>query len=228
MRRIYGLIGLVLIFTNCVTLFHSARVLEPGEYETGGSFTLGGMATQDYEGLMGNERLFIEYRAPSTPPIGLFVRNGWSNGLNTGAYLGLAFIDFFVTKRVIAERNNVPSVALTADFSINSVIFHNEYCAATSLDLFKSKIDDNKNVNPFLKIRGGYKIWSMADILSGSTYSGSLPVVGLIIGNEMKVSETSYLVAAASFETMYGSQSWADGPFSFELNFDLTLSRRSK
>ncbi|MGE3062483.1 MAG: hypothetical protein AB7T10_02485 [bacterium] len=228
MRRIIGFIGLVLLFTNCVTLFHSARVLEPGETETGGSFTLAGMSTQDYENILGNERNFIEFRAPSTPPIGLFVRNGWRDGLNTGAYLGLPFIDFFVTKRIVAESGKLPSVAITTDFSITWVLIHGEYAAGASLDLFKSRYEGNDNINPFLRIRGGYKLWSTADIMSGYSYSGHLPVVGLTIGNEMKVTETSFIIAAASVEFMYGKQSWAEGPLSFELNLDFTLSRRSQ
>jgi hypothetical protein len=226
MRRIIGFFGLVLIFTNCVTLFHSARVLEPGEFETGGSFTLAGMATQEYADYY--KKSYIEYTPLTTPPIGLFIRNGWNNGVNTGAYLGLPFIDFFVTKLISRESENHPSTALTVDFSLTSLLFYNEYAAAASLDLFKSRYDNNDNINPFIKIRAGFKAWNSADILSGSTYSGTLQVLGLVIGNEMKITATSYMIVSASFEGMYGGKSWGEGPYSFELNLNFTLSRRYK
>ena len=219
MRRIIGFFGLVLIFTNCVTLFHSARVLEPGEYETGGSFTLTGSVAQDGASQT-NSMVF------TTPPIALFVRSGWENGVNTGAYLGLPFVDFFVTKKIFKESESNPSYAVTGDVSFTTLLLFNEFAVHASLDIFKSNFRDDPKINPFLKIRGGYRSWGVVNLFDGGGNYGSAPTLEIIFGSESQIKSSSYMITSIGIETAYGEVSWANGPLSVELSLNISLSMR--
>jgi hypothetical protein len=206
-----------------VTLFHSARVLEPGEYETGGSFVFAGSVAQDAENTYFNQ---LEPMILTTPPVALFVRSGWENGINTGAYLGLPFVDFFVTKQILEESEDRASYAITGDISFTSLLLYNDFALHASVDIFKSNYNDNGRINPFIKLIGGYKSWSTIDLFDGYGNSGSVPSLGITIGNESQVKSSSYMIVSVGIETIYGNVSWADGPISVEISFNISLFMR--
>ncbi|MGE3062489.1 MAG: hypothetical protein AB7T10_02515 [bacterium] len=223
MRRIIGFIGLVLLFTNCVTLFHSARVLEPGETETGGSFVLSGTVAQESGNIMSGQ---IEQMVITTPPIALYARRGWGNGINTGAYLGFLFADFFATKQIFKESGSIPSCALTGDVGLTSVLFFNNLSIGASLDFFKSNYSGKTKANPSLKIRGAYNAWQSYNMLEGNSSTGRYGSLAIIIGNETMLKQSSFIATSLGLEVSYREIGWASGPFSVELNLSLSFFRR--
>ena len=140
MRRIYGLIGLVLIFTNCVTLFHSARVLEPNQFEVGASlgysesFTKSKTVSWPYQ-------LFSYSHEPNGSKIfTLTSRVGWGKGFVSGISFGFCYADAFIAKSLIRESNSRPSVSVAFDAYYFFGAFYTERGIYLSSEIYKSSV----------------------------------------------------------------------------------------
>ena len=230
MRRIIGFFGLVLIFTNCVTLFHSARVLEPNQYELGMNLNSSAAAVKDYNDddikLISSIYSFGTYSIHpfSTPFLDFFFRQGWGKGFNTGFYIGFPYIDLFCIEEIIKEQVNFPSISVGLDIDALFAMYYGEAGIYASLNTYKSNIFNNSYVNLSTRIQFGKDTLYSVNVLEGKETRRSNYYFNLMLENEIKVFRNSYIMPYLG-----GGVCWKEigkNPV-FELNLGIAFFHRS-
>ncbi|MGE3062477.1 MAG: hypothetical protein AB7T10_02455 [bacterium] len=185
MRRIIGFIGLVLLFTNCVTLFHSARVLEPGEYEVGASLGYSELFTKS-KSVSWSYQFFSYSHEPNASKIfTLTSRVGWGNGFVSGVSYGLCYADAFISKSLIRESNSYPSMSIVFDAYYFFGAVYTERGIYLSSEIYKSQVANYYNFNPTVRARAGFVDWTDSGWPTSSQSSGERFEINLFYGNEM-------------------------------------------
>jgi len=219
MRRIIGFFGLVLIFTNCVTLFHSARVLEPGEYETGFNCNLGTTFADTPEKTM----------IPFTSPFfSFFGRQGLSFGFNTGGVIGFPHGNLFITKSLIKESNKIPSVSITAEINGIYTLIHNEFGIFASIDLHKqiSSIWFNPSLRFRFGIRNG-EDWGWPSLEGNNAEDISIFESNIFISNEFHGMLSEDILMPYFSITFPSNESFKiNDPLVYEVDFGITFFLR--
>lgn len=226
MRRIYGLIGLVLLFTNCVTLFHSARVLEPNQFEMGTS--LGYSELFAYVNPNASRYFYgFDLNPNASKIITFYSRVGIGKGFNLGASFGLPYTDISLTKEILKEKGANPSLSITGDAYLYLGIPYAEDGYFLSLNAFKSNYRDYFNFNPSLRLRIGAVNWSSFSFSEGDSYHGKKYKAGILYGNEFITKKNLRLMPYISFEFSYGEFTWVDVSHNGSIDFGLSVFYRS-
>jgi hypothetical protein len=164
-----------------VTLFHSARVLEPGEYDYGANADIG------ISNFVLNDNLALTMPI-STPPFSFFGKWGFQYGTNLGAYIGLPYVGISLQERIISESKYIPSVSMTFEFCAVYFLFHREYDYFLSVDLFKNQIIKNPYLNPSMRLRFGRRFIETANVADAFYFyleDENCVEASLILGNEI-------------------------------------------
>ncbi len=218
--KVLSFIFIILIFCNCVTLYHSSHILKPWSFEAGlnGNLAATGIYYRtdninDFGGMV-----------ITTPPFSLFIRNGFPGGINTGISLGVISADIFITKLLKEETESSPQISITLD-SYGVLSYCGEYGASLSINAFKHNYRENKNFNPSLTIRCGFANW---EALLDYHYRGRVFNADFILGNEIHIRKNSYIMPyfgigffCGDLECFHGSAN-----VSLELNLGITIFTR--